>query len=190
VRVFNREADMLIHDMTRNASIELLTRTRLYRLACAHEGQPYVVPIYCAYHANYLHSFSRLGQKIIWMRANPLVCVEADELASSQDWATVIVLGKYEELPDTPQYAEHRKCTHELLQRRPVWWEPGYFKTALTEKAHPVEFIYFRIHINQISGHRGVPDAASSRELFARHEAPAGWLRRILGRPEHQKGDH
>jgi uncharacterized protein len=186
VRPFNREADMLIHDMTRNASIELLIRTRLYRLAYAHEGQPYVVPIYCAYHANYLHSFSRLGQKIIWMRANPLVCVEAEELASSQDWATVIVLGKYEELPDTPQHAEHRKCTHELLQRRPVWWEPGYFKTALTEKAHPLEFIYFRIHINQISGHRSVPDAASSRELLARHAAPSGWLRRILGRPEHQ----
>ena len=177
---------MLIQDMTRNASIDLLIRTRLYRLACAHEGQPYVFPIYCAYRDNYLHSFSRLGQKIVWMRTNPLVCVEGDELVSSHDWATVIVLGKYEELPDTPQYAEHRKYAYELLQRRPVWWEPGYVKTALTEKAHAVEFIYFRIHVNQISGHRGVPDAASSREVFARHAAPAGWFRRILRRPEDQ----
>ena len=175
---------MLIHDMTLNASIELLKRTRVGRLACAYEGQPYIVPIYCTYHANNLYSFSRLGQKIVWMRENPLVCVEADELAGSNDWATVVVLGKYEELPDTPQHEEHRKFAYELLQRRPAWWEPGALKTVPSETVNPLEVIYFRIHINQISGHRGVPDAVSSRVSFARHEALAGWLRRMLRRPE------
>lgn len=67
---------MHIHDMSRDASIDLLTHTQLCRLAC------YVVPIYCAYHNNYLYGFSRLGQKIVWMRTNPRVCVEADEVAS------------------------------------------------------------------------------------------------------------
>jgi uncharacterized protein len=95
---------MHIHDMTRDASIDLLTRTQLCRLACTHEGQPYVVPIYCAYHNNYLYGFSRLGQKIVWMRTNPRVCVEADEVASPRHWMTVIVLGEYEEIPHTPQY--------------------------------------------------------------------------------------
>jgi nitroimidazol reductase NimA-like FMN-containing flavoprotein (pyridoxamine 5'-phosphate oxidase superfamily) len=181
---------MQIHAMTRNASIELLTRTRLCRLACAHDGQPYVIPIYCAYHDNYLYSFSRLGQKIIWMRANPLVCVEVDELAGSNDWTTVIISGKYEELSDTPQHEEHRKRIYELLQRRPVWWEPGAVTTMPTEKTQPVEYIYFRIHINQISGHRGMPAEASSRERSARHAARVGWLRRMLGSSEPQKGDH
>lgn len=180
---------MLIHDMTRQASIDLLARMRLGRLACAHEGQPYITPIYCAYDDNYLYSFSTLGQKITWMRANPLVCVEADELVSPQDWATVIVLGKYEELPDTPEYEAHRKRAYDLLQRRPVWWEPGYVKTVLDEKMRPIEPMYFRIHIDQISGHRGVPDTASSRKFSATHERPVGWLQRILGCPEHQKGD-
>jgi len=59
---------MLIHDMTQQASIDLLARIRLGRLACAHEGQPYITPIYCAYDDNYLYSFSTLGQKIAWMR--------------------------------------------------------------------------------------------------------------------------
>jgi hypothetical protein len=181
---------MLIHDMTRNASIELLTRMRFCRLACAHDGQPYVIPIYCAYHDNYLYSFSRLGQKIIWMRANPLVCVEADELAGSNDWTTVIILGKYEELSATPQHEEHRQRIYKLLRRRPVWWEPGAVKTVGAEKARPVEYIYFRIHINQISGHRAMPAVASSRERLARHAAPVGWLRKMLGRSEPQKGDH
>lgn len=158
---------MLIHDMTRQASIELLTRVRLCRLACAHEEQPYITPIDCAYDGNWLYSFSRLGQKVTWMRANPLVCVEADELVSREDWATVIVFGRYEELPDTPQYEAGRTHAYELLQRRPVWWEPGYMKTKLTDKADSMEVVYFRIHVDQISGHRGVPDPESGRKLSA-----------------------
>jgi uncharacterized protein len=181
---------MLIHDMTRQASTDLLARSRLYRLACAHEGQPYVVPIYCAYHDSCLYSFSRLGQKIVWMRANPLVCLQADELTSQQDWVTVIVLGKYEELPDTPAYEVQRKRIYELLQKHPVWWEPGCVKTTPSETTQSVEFVYFRIRVDQISGHRGVPDRALSREFSATPETTGGWLQRILGRPEQQKGGH
>lgn len=158
-------ADMLIHDMSRQASIDLLARMRLGRLACAHEGQPYVTPIYCAYDDNCLYSFSTLGQKITWMRANPLVCVEAEELVSPQDWATVIVLGRYEELPDTPEYKVLRTCAWALLQKRPLWWEPGYVKTVLHEKTRPIDRVYFRVHIDQISGHRGVPDGPHDTTL-------------------------
>lgn len=155
---------MLIHEMTRQACIDLLARTRLCRLACVHAAQPYITPIYCTYHDNYLYSFSTLGQKINWMRENCLVCVEADELVSPQDWATVIALGKYEELPDRPQYHTYRQRAHELLQMQPVWWEPGYAKTVLDGKERPLEFMYFRIQIDQMSGHRGVPDRVSDRE--------------------------
>jgi uncharacterized protein len=181
---------MLIHDMTRQASIDLLARTHLGRLACAHEGQPYITPMYFAYDDNYLYSFSTLGLKIAWVRENPLVCVEAEEVASQHEWATVIVLGKYQELPETLQYEQYRKHAYHLLRRRPMWWEPGYVRTVLNEKTRPLESIYFRIHIDQISGHRGVPDTVSGREFSATHVDHAGWLRKILRRPEHQKGDH
>jgi uncharacterized protein len=176
---------MLIYDMTRQASIDLLARARLCRLACAHEGQPYVTPVQCVYHDSYLYSFSRLGQKIAWMRVNPLVCVQADELTSIEDWATVIAFGKYEELPNTPECAVHRQRAYDLLQRRPGWWEPAYVRHH--EKSGPTEFTYFRIHIEQISGQRGVPDMVLDREFSVAQEGRAGWLRRILGRPEHQK---
>jgi nitroimidazol reductase NimA-like FMN-containing flavoprotein (pyridoxamine 5'-phosphate oxidase superfamily) len=163
----------------------------LGRLACAHDGQPYITPIYFAYDDNYLYGFSTLGQKITWMRANPLVCVEVDELASPQDWTTVIVLGKYEELPAKSQYEVYRKRAYDLLQRQPVWWEPGYVKTVLDEKTRPIrESMYFRIHIDQISGHRGVPDSPASREFSVTNEGPAGWLRSIFRRPEHQRDHH
>ena len=181
---------MLIHDMSRQASIDLLARARLCRMAYVHEEQPYIIPMCCAYADNYLYSFSTHGQKTAWMRANPLVCVEADEVSSLHDWATVIVLGKYQELPETPEYEELRKSAHALLQGRPMWWEPAYVKTVLGEITRPIEAMYFRIHIEQITGHRGVPDTASGQNYSATHKRSRDWFRRILGSPKRQKGHH
>lgn len=178
---------MLIHDMTRQASIDLLARARLCRVAYVHEGQPYVIPMCCAYDNNYLYCFSTHGQKTTWMRANPLVCVEADEVTSLHDWATVVVLGKYEELPDTPEYVELRKLAHALLQVRPMWWEPAYVKTVLDEKTRPIEAMYFRIHIEQITGRCGVPNSTSGEKHIPTDKRFAGWFRRIAGNPKRQK---
>lgn len=42
--------------------------------------------MYFAYHDNYLYAISAIGQKIEWMRANPLVCVEVDNITSDDEW--------------------------------------------------------------------------------------------------------
>ena len=110
---------MLIQDMTRQESIALLERTKVGRLACAQDRQPYITPISYIYDADFLYSFSTVGQKIDWMRTNPLVCVEADEVVSTQDLATVIVFGRYEELASTREYEFLRKHAYYLLQKSP-----------------------------------------------------------------------
>lgn len=145
---------MLIQSMTGVASLELLGRATLGRVACTHEGQPYITPMSVIYDANWLYSFSTLGQKITWMRANPHVCVEVEELVSPQDWATVIVIGRYQELTTEKE----RTYAHDLLERRPAWWEPGYSRTVMEGKERPLKPVYFRILIDQITGHRGIPD--------------------------------
>ena len=66
---------MVITELTRQASLDLLTRAHLGRLACAQGNQPYVVPFYFVYYHDCLYGFSTVGQKIDWMRANPLVSV-------------------------------------------------------------------------------------------------------------------
>lgn len=149
---------MLIQSMTPQASIELLVRAKVGRLACAHEGQPYITPMSFMYDAGWLYSFSTMGQKIAWMRANPLVCVEADEVVNPQNWATVVVLGRYEEIPGSDTHGSLRAYAHDLLQKRPMWWEPGYVKTVIDGKERPLELVYFRVRMDKISGHRGVPD--------------------------------
>ncbi len=175
---------MLIQTISRQASIDLLARTRLGRLACVHDGQPYITPVTFACDENYLYAFSTMGQKITSMRANPRVCVEADEMVSREDWATVIVIGRYEELTDGHEHEVLRNHAYNLLQRNPVWWEPGYVKTILDDAERPIsEPIYFRIYIDQISGHRGVPDMVASQRAAVTPRS-RGWLQRILRWPK------
>ncbi len=149
---------MLIQELTRQASLDLLARTRLGRLACAQGPQPYVVPFYFAYDNNCLYSFSTIGQKIEWMRANPLVCVEADEVVSPQQWASVIVFGRYEELPDTPEYESARTFAHKVLRQHALWWEPAYAKTILHGTQRPQVSVFYRIHVVRITGHHATPE--------------------------------
>jgi len=148
---------MLIQDMTRQESIGLLTRRSFGHLGCSQNGQPYVTPIHFAYDQECLYSFSTVGQKIAWMRANPLVCLEAEEIESSQKWTTVIVLGRYEELPGTLEFEDRRKFAYSLLQQRRQWWEPGYAKTILHGTERQLELVYFCIHVVELSGHRAMP---------------------------------
>jgi nitroimidazol reductase NimA-like FMN-containing flavoprotein (pyridoxamine 5'-phosphate oxidase superfamily) len=147
----------MIEEMTRQACLHLLARTELYRLACAQENQPYIVPFYLAYDNNSLYGFSTIGQKIEWMRANPLVCVEADEIVNGQEWSSVIILGRYEELPDTSEYQPERAVAYNSLQKRASWWEPGSLKTVLHDTERPLVAVFFRIHIARITGHRASP---------------------------------
>lgn len=167
---------MLIESITRQACFDLLERTKVGRLACANEGQPYITPISFAYASNCLYGVSTAGQKIAWMRANPLVCVEADEMVTRQNWASVIVFGRYEELPDTDELGAARRHAYDLLQRDPLWWEPAYAKQPVDGNDFVAEIMYFRIHIDQISGRRGIPGGPQARK--------AGWLRRLLA-PKH-----
>ena len=173
---------MLIQELTKQASLDLLARTSLGRIACAQGAQPYVVPFYFAYDNYYLYSFSTVGQKIEWMRANPLVCVETDELVSSQQWVSVIVFGLYEELPDTPACQRERAFAHNLLRKRAMWWEPGCAKTILHGLQRPLVPVFHRIRVVQISGHRASPEpsALPDTRLSRTDSGENGWLQRIL----------
>ncbi len=174
---------MLIQELTRQASLDLLARTRFGRLACAQGAQPYVVPFYFVYDNDCLYSFSTIGQKIEWMRANPLVCVEADEVVSPEQWMSVIVFGRYEELLDTPEYQGVRAFAHTLLKRHAVWWEPAYAKTILHGTERLLAPVVYRIHGLQITGHGAIPDqpvTPPDTRLSMSDSGEDGWLQGLL----------
>ena len=158
---------MVIREMSREECLKVLAGARLARLGCAHEGQPYVVPVYLAYQGPpdgeaALYGFTSLGQKIEWMRANPLVCVEVDEVAAYNQWVSIIAFGRYEELPEAPGCDDKRRRAWQVLQTHPMWQEPGL--TAWASRAHcdpakPLITVFYRIRIDRVTGHEATQDA-------------------------------
>jgi nitroimidazol reductase NimA-like FMN-containing flavoprotein (pyridoxamine 5'-phosphate oxidase superfamily) len=93
----------------------------------------YIVPFYFVHDRptadeDYLYSFSAAGQKIEWMSANLLVCVELDEVASYDQWMSVVIFGQYEELPSQPDEGPAlRGSSGNSRGRRPSDIMPGSY---------------------------------------------------------------
>jgi nitroimidazol reductase NimA-like FMN-containing flavoprotein (pyridoxamine 5'-phosphate oxidase superfamily) len=145
---------MLIHELTEAQCLELLSQTHIGRLACAHDGQPYIVPIYFSFDsdAHCLYSFSTVGQKIEWMRNNPKVCVAVDEIADQFHWTTVIVTGRYLEVRDAPNASASLQRAQQLFQERQQWWLPG--AANLATKPERAEHVIYGIRISALTGRR------------------------------------
>src|ERR671911_369841 len=96
---------MLIHELNSDECAEVLVRTHLGRLGCSRFDQPYIVPIHFSFDREHhcLYAFSTIGQKIEWMRENPKVCVEVEDVTDRTHWTTVLAFGRYEEMGDSAE---------------------------------------------------------------------------------------
>lgn len=145
---------MLVHELSAAECAAVLRRTHIGRLACARAGQPYVVPVSFAFDEEHgcVYSISSVGQKIDWMRQNPLVCLEVDEIADTGQWQTVLAFGMYEELDNDPGHADARQRAHERFEVRKEWWFPAVAKLPTREERHAV--VVYRIRIDRLTGRR------------------------------------
>ncbi len=143
---------MQIRIMSRLECTKMLDEHRLCRIACARDGQPYVLPLYFVRDDGYLYAFSMPGQKIDFMRVNPLVSVVVEEHGQNRQWKSVVIEGRYEELPDRIGFKQQRERAWSLLSHYPDWWEPGALKPVLPPVSDHSPHIFFRILIDQVSG--------------------------------------
>ena len=148
---------MLVHELSAAECEELLARSDFGRLACAHEDQPYVVPVHFSFDAEQrcLYAFSASGQKIEWMRRNPKVCVEVEDIRDKDHWTTVLVFGRYEELTDSPAHRGARATAQELFEKRPEWWYPAAARVGGRESQ---AVVIYQICIGRVSGRRAGRD--------------------------------
>jgi nitroimidazol reductase NimA-like FMN-containing flavoprotein (pyridoxamine 5'-phosphate oxidase superfamily) len=150
--MFLRKAAMVIEEMTEGDCRAMLARTHIARLGCALNNQPYVVPT-CLYFdgREALYCATSLGQKIEWMRQNPLVCVQMDEVITQWEWLSLIVFGRYEELPHTNEFEAARQMAEGLFQEHATWWEPASVPVTGHEQRPRITF---RIYIERMTGRR------------------------------------
>jgi nitroimidazol reductase NimA-like FMN-containing flavoprotein (pyridoxamine 5'-phosphate oxidase superfamily) len=172
---------MFIHEMGDTECRLVLQSASVGRLACARDNQPYVIPTHFAFHGDYIYGFSTFGQKVDWMRSNPLVCFEVDQITSDSQWVSIVVFGRYEELPDASQYQWMRAEAHKFLGKRAMWWEPAYISQKHRDQAHSLIPIFYRIRIEKMTGHRATLDNGHTA-LAAKRVATdkSSWLSKLF----------
>lgn len=145
---------MLINDLNETECREVLSRAAIGRLGCSLNDQPYVVPVGIAYEADFIYVFSTLGKKIKWMRSNPKVCVQVDEITSQSNWVSVIANGNFQELPE-PQFTDERNHARKLLQKQHQWWLNSLAERRTQLPDEEIAPIFFRIQVTSMTGLRG-----------------------------------
>ena len=143
---------MRIFSLTTLECTKLLAASRLGHLACTKDGRPYVVPIYFAYSDNHLYAFSMPGKKIDWMRANPQVSIFVHRRGRGSEWKSVVVDGRYEELPDRIGHKRERDRAWSLS----AGMRTGGNRAPSSRSRRPCpavpEHVFFRILVEEISG--------------------------------------
>jgi nitroimidazol reductase NimA-like FMN-containing flavoprotein (pyridoxamine 5'-phosphate oxidase superfamily) len=137
---------------------DLLKRVSIGRLACSLNDQPYVVPVAFSYEPDSIYIFSTVGKKIEWMRQNPKVCLQADEIASRSNWSSVIVTGTYSELSEM-QYPAQREHALEQLAQYSEWWRIPLAERREKINEVAIDTVFCRIDIKSMSGLRSIPEA-------------------------------
>jgi nitroimidazol reductase NimA-like FMN-containing flavoprotein (pyridoxamine 5'-phosphate oxidase superfamily) len=170
---------MVIQAMTSGECWTMLARNNIARLACARDNQPYIVPLRVDLDGQFLYGYTSLGRKVEWMRTNPLVCLECEELTSDRVWATLVVFGRYEELPRTPEHEEARQVADRLFQKRVMWWEPATVPLAGQERHPP---IVFRIRIDSVTGRRTVSEPESREGAVTAEPRTPRWIAQLWRR--------
>ena len=149
---------MRISAISQQECSDLLKRVSIGRLACSLNDQPYVVPVRFSYEDNYIYIFSTLGKKIKWMRQNPKVSLQADEIGNRSNWQSVIVTGTYLELRE-PQYSAQREHALQQLSQYSQWWGTPLAERREQTSDISIEPVFFRIDIVSMSGLGSTPEA-------------------------------
>lgn len=152
-------SSMQIDELNETECRAVLARASLARLGCCLDDQPYVVPVFIACEGDHIYVFSTFGKKIKWMRANPKVCVQVDESKGQSDWASVIVYGEYQELPE-PQFTDERDHARRLLEKRHQWWLNALAERRNQLSDQEIKPIFFRIRAQSMTGLRATPGGA------------------------------
>lgn len=145
-----------IRDLKMDECLELLGKNYIGRLGFISQSNPYITPITYFHDAEEksILSYSTEGYKIDAMRKFSSVSFQIDEINTIQNWKSVLIHGKFEELHGSTAKKYLRKFSlgvQETIAKK-VDESPKFisdFSSRLSERKLP---IVYRIQINDISG--------------------------------------
>ena len=141
-----------VEDMPPGEMHELLQTASFGHLGCAHNGRPYVVPMHFAYDGKELYFFTTEGMKTQFMKSNPQVCLQVEEVTNTSHWRSVMVIGRAERLSNAK---EIERAMQQITQRNPSL-TPAISATQLDAIGRAVAIALYRIQPEIIDGRKTV----------------------------------
>lgn len=134
----------MLGDLTDQEIDALLRRQRIGRIGSTSVGHVQITPIVYGYDGEAIYGHSRFGRKILYMRGNPEVCFEVEEVVDPTSWRVVVLTGTFEELAELE--ARDRALRLILTQAS------GGPRSAATHVERGDDLIVYRIAITARSG--------------------------------------
>ena len=141
-----------VEDMSPADMHALLQRQDFGHLGCSRDGRPYVVPMNYAYDGKELFFFTTEGMKTQFIDANPLVCLQVEEVTDRSHWRSVMVIGRAERLTAS----EDTQQAMQLIVERNPSLTPAISATQLDTWGRAVDIALYRITPEMIDGRKTV----------------------------------
>ncbi len=142
-----------VEDMSPAEMHALLQRESFGHLGCSRDGRPYVVPMNYAYDGKELYFFTTEGMKTHFIRSNPQVCLQVEEIIDSAKWRSVMVVGRATELT----LAEEMQRAMKLITERNPSLTPAISATEVDSLGRAVDIALYRITPEIIDGRQTTP---------------------------------
>jgi nitroimidazol reductase NimA-like FMN-containing flavoprotein (pyridoxamine 5'-phosphate oxidase superfamily) len=143
---------MNIQKMNDGDCMTLIRSQRTGRLGCCKDGRPYVVPVHYVCADALVFSFSMPGRKLDFMRSNPNVCFEVENIEQSDKWKCAVIEGIFHEFTTE----EDKQRAWEVLQEHNDWWEVGGQTVQHGEHDGDRKPIFFSISMDIVTGREAV----------------------------------
>ncbi|UVC12383.1 pyridoxamine 5'-phosphate oxidase family protein (plasmid) [Rhizobium sp. TH2] len=143
---------MNIKDMSDSACVAFIESQRIGRLGCCKDGRPYVVPITFVCSNRLIYSFSMPGQKLEFMRSNPVVCLEVENIERRDKWQCAVVQGLFHEFTGD----DEKQQAWKILQRHNDWWEVGGQVVHHGDKDGDRTPTYYSISMDVVTGRQAL----------------------------------
>ena len=141
-----------VEDMTSAEMHSLLQTVGFGHLGCSQEGRPYVVPMHYAYDGKELFFFTTEGMKTQFMKGNPAVCLQVEEVSDSSHWRSTMVIGRAERLTNP----EEMERAMQLITERNPSLTPAISATQIDTWGRGVDIALYRIQPEIIDGRKTV----------------------------------
>jgi nitroimidazol reductase NimA-like FMN-containing flavoprotein (pyridoxamine 5'-phosphate oxidase superfamily) len=127
-------------------AFDVIRGSKVGRLGCIDNDEPYVVPINYLLEGGSIYSHSLPGKKIQAMRTHPRVCLQVDQIDDEYRWRSAIAFGMYEEIS---QPLDRTHTIAKLLSRFPHLTP---VESAIVHDAAAPDSVVFRIVVDRVTG--------------------------------------